>query len=301
MSVATEIERIQRSKEDVRRALQGIGINIIERNNNISLYSLNIRQFGKAENLTFEAVESGTFGIEKVGSPGTNTIYYRKNDSAASSLVAGRTYSFAEGDKFEVFGSGTGLSKDSSNYWHFVITGRMVAYGDVCSLFKNRTPATNSTGKLCCLFKDCTSLISLPYKSLVISANPTMNFCSEMFSGCTSLENAPVLPSMELANGCYAGMFRGCTSLEESPILHSGELRTDCYKEMFSGCTSLKKVTMLYYIGSAMPAQATASWLSGVSQTGTFVKSQYDNTKEETYRTAFGIPDGWTIENDIVG
>jgi hypothetical protein len=40
-----------------------------------------------------------------------------------------------------------------------------------------------------------------------------------MFSGCTSLKEAPELPATTLTVGCYEGMFNGCTSLIKAPEL----------------------------------------------------------------------------------
>ena len=37
-----------------------------------------------------------------------------------------------------------------------------------------------------------------------------------MFTGCTSLTQAPALPAMTLADFCYRSMFQGCTSLKLS-------------------------------------------------------------------------------------
>ena len=37
-----------------------------------------------------------------------------------------------------------------------------------------------------------------------------------MFSDCTSLTSAPVLPATLAANGCYTFMFKNCTSLKIS-------------------------------------------------------------------------------------
>jgi hypothetical protein len=40
-----------------------------------------------------------------------------------------------------------------------------------------------------------------------------------MFSECSWLVNAPELPAMKLARGCYACMFKKCTLLEIAPVL----------------------------------------------------------------------------------
>ena len=66
-----------------------------------------------------------------------------------------------------------------------------------------------------------------------------------MFSGCTSLTQAPALPATTLANGCYYNMFSGCTSLTQAPALPATTLASDCYNSMFNGCTSLTQAPAL--------------------------------------------------------
>ena len=68
-----------------------------------------------------------------------------------------------------------------------------------------------------------------------------MSNCYEgMFSGCTSLTQAPALPATTLAENCYNVMFGGCTSLTEVPALSATTLVNYCYNGMFWDCPSLK-------------------------------------------------------------
>ena len=60
-----------------------------------------------------------------------------------------------------------------------------------------------------------------------------------MFSGCTSLVNAPELPATALADRCYNYMFYNCTSLVNAPALPATTLARSCYNSMFENCTSL--------------------------------------------------------------
>ena len=59
--------------------------------------------------------------------------------------------------------------------------------------------------------------ILLDYKLCVSGEHPPMKAgCySYMFSGCTSLSEAPSLPATELAEGCYSYMFDGCILLKD--------------------------------------------------------------------------------------
>ena len=74
-----------------------------------------------------------------------------------------------------------------------------------------------------------------------------------MFSGCTSLTQAPALPATTLADSCYSGMFSGCSSLTQAPDLPATTLAGNCYSGMFSGCTSLTQAP-------ALPATTLANY-----------------------------------------
>ena len=82
----------------------------------------------------------------------------------------------------------------------------------------------------------------LDYATVKSGEHPTMaNSCYyNMFSGCTSLTQAPALPATTLADNCYNSMFSGCTSLTQTPALPATTLATNCYYRMFYSCTSLK-------------------------------------------------------------
>ena len=111
-----------------------------------------------------------------------------------------------------------------------------------------------------------------------------------MFSGCTSLTQAPELPATTLTDSCYDQMFYGCSSLTEAPTLTATTLANNCYYWMFSSCSKLNYIKALF---TTTPSSTyTDNWVSGVSSTGTFVKSSaatWDVTGE------YGIPSGWTV------
>lgn len=146
------------------------------------------------------------------------------------------------------------------------------------------------------MFEGCTSLIKAP-------ALPATNIglmCYEsMFKNCSSLINAPKLPATTLKDYCYDNMFYNCTSLEKAPDLLATTLAMDCYYNMFFGCTNLNYIkclaTSIEYVDEYDPESTnvcTYSWLSGVSQSGTFVK----NANMNDWPTGNnGIPSGWTV------
>ena len=137
------------------------------------------------------------------------------------------------------------------------------------------------------MFSGCKSLTTAPE----LPATTLATECySSMFSGCTSLTTAPKLPATTLANSCYSSMFSGCTRLTTAPALPATTLATECYSYMFSGCTSLNYIKMLATDISA--SSCLSSWVYGVSDKGTFVKSSSVTLPEVGYS---GVPEGWTV------
>ena len=161
-------------------------------------------------------------------------------------------------------------------------------FSDCTSLTKAPDlPATN-LAESCyySMFSGCTSLTTAPE----LPATTLATECySSMFSGCTSLTTAPKLPATTLANSCYSSMFSGCTRLTTAPDLPATTLATECYSYMFSGCGSLNYIKMLATDISA--SSCLSSWVYGVSDKGTFVKS-----RSATWDVrASGVPEGWTV------
>ena len=188
-------------------------------------------------------------------------------------------------------------------------------------------PATDLTDKIQCysfMFSGCTSLREAPE----LPATALSQSCYfEMFYGCTSLTTAPALPATSLGDYCYYEMFRGCTNLATAPVLPATTLMQNCYEKMFYGCTSLvsapelpattltagcyqgmfRGCTSLEYVKSLattnlMNRFGLYNWLTGVSPTGLFIKSQgasvSDTSSTNVYeRGASGIPVNWTVEN----
>ena len=81
----------------------------------------------------------------------------------------------------------------------------------------------------------------LDYVTVEAGEHPAMaTYCYEyMFSGCSSLIQAPELPATTLAANCYEHMFSGCSSLIQAPELPATTLADNCYEYMFYKCSSL--------------------------------------------------------------
>ena len=68
------------------------------------------------------------------------------------------------------------------------------------------------------LFYNCSNISDCG--SLTLPATALASSCySNMFSGCTSLTQAPALPATTLAYTCYSGMFYNCTNLIQAPTI----------------------------------------------------------------------------------
>ena len=193
---------------------------------------------------------------------------------------------------FVYFAAGEGgnetFASSSSKYHKFVINGLVAASGDITSIRRfdlEQTPLAN----LCyfSIFRDCTGLTSAPELPATTLASSCYRY---MFSGCTGLKSAPELPATTLMVTCYGYMFQGCTGLMSAPELPATKLGRNSYIRMFEGCTNLSliKVRLTTWGGSQ-----TASWVSGVSPTGTFYKP---SALPEEYGTG-RIPTGWTVVN----
>ena len=79
-----------------------------------------------------------------------------------------------------------------------------------------------------------------------------------------------------------------------APELRATDWGEGCYNGMFQNCTSLNYIKCLATDISA--SYCTTNWLKGVASTGKFVKA----AGMESWTTGSnGIPNNWTIENNI--
>lgn len=139
------------------------------------------------------------------------------------------------------------------------------------------------------MFRNCTNLSIAPK----LRATKLENYCYDnMFYGCTNLTIAPELPATTLAYGCYSHMFNSCTNLTTSPILPATTLVGYCYIAMFEKCNKINGITMLAKNIDDEEETCLVNWLSGVSPTGTFIKS---TSMTSLPSGPSGIPSGWTV------
>ena len=214
-----------------------------------------------------------------------------------SSYTLGTEKQVNDGER--IFFRGTRSTvQNSSNYLHFTITGTgtVAAYGNTNSLaYKSKYVSTTFTQQNYSyykLFSNCSKLTRaplLPYTKLSTS-------CYEsMFENCTSLAEGPRLPATTLANRCYFGMFSGCTSLTRSPDLPAVTPTISCYNNMFSGCSSLNEIHCKLNYDDSVDDYLTENWIYGVASTGKFYCNTLGNWPIDDTDFYRGIPVGWTV------
>lgn len=274
--------------------------------------------------LTFYAYMASSLTIVNPGL----TILYRINGGNMTPSVEDITIPLERGDKVEIYGDNEKYSTIegyTTNYCNIKSAEGCYVYGNVMSLFSSTgfkdLKKIPSNGALDRLFLD-SQMGNHPTKELVLPATSLTQQCyyamfrgcsnltkapklpatnlghwcyGDMFANCSSLKEAPELPATTLTGDCYRSMFWRCTSLETAPVLPAPKLEEYCYEAMFEGCTSLKKVVC--YATDISAKKCTDEWLSRVSATGTF-----DKTEGFTGWTTGinGIPEGWTVtENGL--
>ena len=193
--------------------------------------------------LTFKATQDGsTVKLTKNGS---------SSDAFQTSRDGGNTWSDYTLDTAITLNTGDEVSfrakadRTSSDFFQFVMTGKIEAWHNVMSMLRTNDFATYNTvvsHAFRNLFRECTSLTKAPILPATTLAYDCYNY---MFYGCTSLTEAPELPATTLTEYCYCSMFRGCTSLTKAPELPATKLAKNCCDSMFEGCASLTKAPEL--------------------------------------------------------
>lgn len=141
-----------------------------------------------------------------------------------------------------------GTATDNNNY-SWINFGnpnvKVDCSGDIRTLINYTAYENAATGncRFCSLFKGCEALKSA--LELLLATALKDDCYNSMFEGCTSLEQAPVLPATVLRIRCYDSMFKGCTALKQAPDLPARDLAYFCYERMFDGCTSLVEAPAL--------------------------------------------------------
>jgi hypothetical protein len=149
----------------------------------------------------------------------------------------------------------------------------------------------NSKNVFDSMFSGCVNLQTAPDLSWV--NNVGRETFKYMFKNCTSLLTPPKMPDLDFTSSddsICREMFYGCTSLTESPILYSSLIPNNGYRQMFAYCPNLSKITCL--ATEFVNTYSVMGMTLNVSSTGTF----YKHPDMNGWSTGIsGIPSGWEV------
>lgn len=293
-------------------------INVIQENSTSANY------------LTMEVLTGGTiYWSRGISSSIATTISYSKdNGETWTSITSGEnwgpTINLSAGDTVifkgtnEGYGTGRGYFRENGyGNLAFNLSGNIMSliYGD--NFFGKKSITSGDTFE--CLFSG-TSVVSAEGLVLPATAFTGSYTYAYMFSGCSKLTSAPLLPAESVPESAYYNMFSNCGSLTTAPRISATSLSRSSCREMFKGCTSLTSApelmattipmyaycymfsgcTSLNYIDCEATTFAdntsTSGWTVGVAETGTFIKAASANWSRGTS----GIPTGWTVYSNGV-
>ena len=242
--------------------------------------------------LTFKATKDGSMvKLIEIGSPYGTFQTSRDGGKTWTDYTLDTAITLNTGDEvsFRAKANRTSAQSRKDNF-RFMMEGKIEAWHNVMSLWRTNDFATYNTmveSAFNGLFTLCTSLTKAP----VLPSTTLARDCYEfMFYGCQSLTKAPELPATTLVYGCYSYMFKDCRSLTKAPVLPATTLTDYCYYRMFDGCQSLKEVRISATTITPEWAPALTGWLYGVSETGDF----YCDPNATIFPTGTsGIPENW--------
>ena len=201
--------------------------------------------------LTFSSPNSFTLKVNDTTKHWNGTLEYSTDASTWTAWNGKTTLSSATKGSSNVLylrGIGNSVITGSRSNYKWVLTGTDIScIGNIENLLDYETVQsgahpTMATNCYRNMFSGCTSLTQAP----ALPAETLANDCYyNMFRGCTSLTQVPALPATALVDGCYYSMFYGCTSLTKAPALPATTLANYCYSQMFCGCTSLTQASAL--------------------------------------------------------
>ena len=201
--------------------------------------------------LTFSSPNSFTLKVNDTTKHWDGTLEYFTVGRTWTTWDGTTTLSSVDNDGENVLylrGTGNTVITGNNESYRWVLTGSDISCtGNIENLLDYSTVESGNHPTMAnyCysyMFSGCTSLIQAPALPATTLAN---NCYRRMFQGCTSLIQAPALPATTLANNCYYSMFQDCTSLTQAPSLPATTLAWNCYWRMFQGCTSLTQAPAL--------------------------------------------------------
>ena len=200
--------------------------------------------------LTFSSPSAFSIKTNNTSKNWDGTLEYSTNKKSWIEWNGEEISAASGADGYVLYFSGIGntiIAGNNSNY-KWVLTGSDIScIGNIETLLDYATVefGNHPTMAPSCyysMFSGCTSLTQAPALPATTLADSCYQF---MFYGCTNLIQAPALPATTLADSCYDSMFNGCTSLTQAPVLPATTLIYTCYYNMFQGCTSLTQAPAL--------------------------------------------------------
>ena len=194
--------------------------------------------------LCFEAnVANSSLRIIKSGSTPsilTATLEYKLNNEEWQHYTFGTYINLtSKGDVVSFRGTNATFSSGAVGYYKFQMSGEINAGGDITSLINGEggdvlLPTSSFYG----LFSGCTSLLTAPSLPSTSGGNSVYN---NMFAGCSNLIEPPKTIELKTINnyGC-SEMFKGCSSLKETPLIKATTVNQYGCNIMFENCSSLE-------------------------------------------------------------
>ena len=201
--------------------------------------------------LTFSSSRSFTLAVNDATKHWNGTLEYFASNKTWTVWDGTTTLSAVDNDGEYVLylrGTGNTMITGTDYKYKWTLTGSNIkCIGNIENLLDYATVESGGHPTMAgacyrSMFSGCTSLTQAPALPATTMAN---NCYAYMFNGCTALTEAPALPATTLADYCYYGMFQGCTALTQAPALPATTLVYNCYNSMFKGCTALTKAPAL--------------------------------------------------------
>lgn len=144
------------------------------------------------------------------------------------------------------------------------------------------------------MFAGCDALVTAPQIHARTLASTGDSHCMRMFKDCGNLVNQPgALRPKNVYTNSYNEMFLNCYALEEAPVIYADDINSSgALNSMFKNCGNLEYVKAMFTTEPG--SYCTADWMSGVAQTGVFVKNPEASWD---VRGVNGVPTGWTIQD----
>lgn len=231
--------------------------------------------------LKFTNVGTASANISMSNNGGNQPLLYYSYDGVNETQWNYSALTLDPGESVYIRGNNpNGLSSGVSLYSKFVMSsGRISCQGNIMTLLGEDILTIPNSYCFVTLFSGCTSLVDAPE----LPATGLSEQCYRyMFHGCTSLVNAPELPATSLKEYCYLGMFYQCASLVNAPGLPAMILKNNCYQYMFYQCAELIQAPEL--LAPVLVSNGYSSMFRGCQKLN-YIKCMAETLGSTSYRS----------------